>query len=203
VGANNQLVVSNGAAVFSGTGYIGSDRVTSNNTATVVGAGAVWSSTNFIYAGYVGSSNTLVVADGGMVRAVETRVGFDPISSNNLALITGSAALLNDTNTIVGYGGFGSQLIVSNGAAVFDAVGAVGYTNQSSQNSALITGSDSVWSNSIIAYIGYKAANNQLVVADGATMFSGDGLVGSFISSSNNTATIQDSGSVWRNTNVL
>ncbi|HXI84802.1 MAG TPA: hypothetical protein VNL17_12020 [Verrucomicrobiae bacterium] len=203
VGANNQLVVSNGAAVFSGTGFIGSDRVTSNNTATVVGAGAVWSSTNFIYAGYVGSSNTLVVADGGTVRAVEIRVGFDPISSNNLALITGSGALLNDTNIIVGYGGFGNQLIVSNGAVVFDTVGALGFTNQSSQNSALITGSDSAWSNSSIAYIGYKAANNQLVVADGATMFSGDGLVGSFISSSNNTATIQDPGSAWRNTNYL
>ncbi len=199
VGSGNQLIVSNGATVFSGNGYVGSDRLSSNNTATVVGTGATWSSTNLIQVGYVGSSNKLVVANGGLVLVNEVRVGLDPVSSNNLAVVTGNGALLNTGNTIIGYGGFGNQLIVSNGAVVLDFIGNVGYTNQSSQNSALVTGIGSAWSNVTTTYVGFKSPLNELVVANGGLVYDNEGYIGANAPASNNSALVTGPGAAWDN----
>lgn len=200
VGDGNQLIVSNGAAVFSGTGYVGVDRFTSNNTATVTGNGSAWANTNFLYVGYIGSSNTLVIADGGRANGPETRIGYGPLTTNNVALITGSGALLSNTaNTIVGYGGYAGQLIISNGATVYDSIGALGYTNQSSRNTATVTGSGSTWINTNNLFVGYVASSNTLVIADGGAVYDQEGRIGQFAVSSNNTVVVTGGG-LWSHT---
>ena len=199
-GAGNQLIVSNGATLFSGTGFIGAGNIASNNTATITGSGSTWANTNFLNVGFVGSSNKLVIADGGRASSPETRIGFDPLAGNNVALVTGPGAVLsNSVNTIVGYGGTSNQLIVAAGGAVFDQVGNVGYTNQSSRNIATVTGSGSVWSNTTTMYVGFKSASNQLVVADGGKVFDNEGYIGANLPASNNYAIVTGPGSLWEN----
>jgi T5SS/PEP-CTERM-associated repeat protein len=200
--SGNELVVSNGATLFSGNGYVGFNLVSSNNTATITGSNSVWASTNLIQIGYVGSSNRLFVINGARVLANETRIGFAPESTNSFALITGSGALLSNLTAIVGYGAYASQMIVSNGATVLDQNGAVGYTNQSSGNSAWITGSGSMWSN-VQTYVGYKSANNQLVVAADGALLDADTHIGTFANASNNSAWVTGPGSRWLNTGYL
>jgi len=200
-GTENQLTIANGATVFSGAGFVGGGNIASNNTATITGSGAQWNTTNFLYVGFVGSSNQLIIANGGRASATETRIGFDPVASNNFALVTGPDTVLsNSGNTIVGYGGFANQLIVSNGATVLDQIGNVGYTNQSSRNTALVTGFGSVWSNLVTTYVGFKSASNQLTIADGGMVFDDEGFIGGAVGGSNNLALVTGTDSYWENT---
>ncbi len=166
-GSFNQLVVTNGGTVFSGNAFIGHNKIGSNNVATVVGTGSLWSGTNLFYSGFIGSSNKLAILDGGVVRTLETRIGFDPTSSNNLGVVSGTGALLSNLNTVVGYGGFASALVISNSATVWDSVGFIGYTNQSAQDVATVTGAGSVWINANSLEVGNLAASNKLFLING------------------------------------
>ncbi|HTS19079.1 MAG TPA: hypothetical protein VMP11_16005, partial [Verrucomicrobiae bacterium] len=197
----NQLIVSNGARVFGATNYVAWFSVSSNNSVSVVGTGSVWSSTNFLYIGYVGSSNTLVVANGGRTATIETRIGFDPLSTNNVAIITGSGAVMSNTlNTMVGYGGNASQLIISNGATVYDSVGFLAYTNQSAQDTATVTGIGSEWVNTNQVDVGNLGALNQLFVVNGGFVYDESIYLGVGTASSNNTVAVSGVGSMVSNT---
>ena len=167
-GSSNQMIVGNGAQVFSGVGYIGWDNISSNNAVSIVGTGSVWSSTNDLYVGYIGSSNQLIIANGGNISALESRIGYNPASTNNAALITGNgSSWSNQVGTIVGLGGVANQLTIADGATVFDTLGVVGETNQSSRNTVTVTGSGSMWINTNALYVGQLASSNQLVLANG------------------------------------
>jgi T5SS/PEP-CTERM-associated repeat protein len=200
-GSFNQLIVSNGARVFGATNYVAWFSVSSNNIVSVVGTGSVWSSTNFIYIGYVGSSNMLIVANGGRTATIETRIGYDPLSTNNVALITGSGSVMSNTlNTVVGYGGNASQLIVSNGATVYDSVGFLAYTNQSAQDTATVTGIRSEWVNTNELCVGNLGALNQLFVVNGGFVYDDSIYLGVGPASSNNTVVLSGDGSMVSNT---
>ncbi len=162
------MTVSNAAHVFSGVGYEGWFNTSSNNIISISGTGSVWSATNDIYVGYIGSSNQLVIANGANISALESRIGFNPVSTNNAALITGNgSSWSNQAGTVVGFGGVANQLTIANGATVFDTLGVVGDTNQSSRNTATVTGSGSAWINTNALYVGDLASSNQLVLANG------------------------------------
>ena len=201
LGSFSQMVVTNGAQAFSGNGYVGWFHTSSNNTATITGPGSVWSSTNVINMGLVGSSNTLVVANGGSVRALESHIGFDPFGTNNVALVTGTGSTwTNSLNTIVGYGSFASQLIVSNGGVVFDTTGYIAYTNQSAQDMVTVTGSGSKWINTNSLFVGNLGAGNTLSLINGGIANSESAYLGEGPASSNNTVVVSGNGSILSNT---
>jgi T5SS/PEP-CTERM-associated repeat protein len=200
LGSSNQMVAANGGKVFSGAGYVGWFNTTSNNTASVTGTGSVWSATNDIYVGYIGSSNQLTIANGGGVSALESRIGYDPFSTNNVALVTGSGSTWsNQVGTIVGLGGVASQLIISNGAIVFDTIGELGDTNQSSGNTATVTGGGSTWINTNVLYVGNLAEGNTLFLINGGVANSPSTYLGVGPTSSNNTVIVSGAGSVLSN----
>jgi T5SS/PEP-CTERM-associated repeat protein len=201
LGSFNQMVVTNGGHVFSGVGYIGWFNTASNNTASITGSGSLWSATNDIYVGYVGSFDELVIANGGAVSALESRIGFNPVSTNSTALVTGSGSTWsNQVGTIVGFGAVGSQLIISNGATVFDTVGIVGETNQSSRNTATVTGSGSVWINTNALYVGFLASSNELVLANGGAANAPSTYLAFASASSNNLLAVTGNGTTLSNT---
>jgi T5SS/PEP-CTERM-associated repeat protein len=91
-GAGNQLVVSNGGLARNNYGVLGRASNSSNNQAVVTGPGSEWSNFHELYVGNDGAGNRLVVSNGGVVLAVEAvYVGFNPTSTNNLALVDGGS----------------------------------------------------------------------------------------------------------------
>lgn len=203
-GAFNQLIVTNGGAVCSGEGYLGAARSGSNNTARIIGNGSAWKNANGFYVGSLGPWNNLVIRDGGTVSAINGFVGFAATSSNNMVSVADNGSVWsNSFSLVIGYAGPGNKLVVTNGAAVQDSSGALGYMTSSTQNSALIDGVNSVWSNDGFLYIGYSGALNRLTVTNGGTVFSGDCYLGALNSGSNNLVSVTGVGSIWRTTNTL
>src|SRR6266481_6132329 len=149
-GSANRLVVSNGAVVADVDGFLGHDPGASNNVAVVTGVGSVWSNRLNLNVGFDGAGNQLVVSNGAFVRANIGQIGFNPSSSNNLALVTGAGSVWSNANELyVGFTGAGNRLVVSNGANVFNSTGTVG-GDGAGNDLAVVTGAGSMWSNASI-----------------------------------------------------
>jgi len=197
-GGGNQLVVGNGALVADDTGYLGYFASANNNVAVVTGAGSVWSNRLNLNVGFDGAGNQLVVSNGAFVRANIGQIGFNPSSSNNLALVTGAGSVWSNANELyVGFTGAGNRLVVSNGANVFNSTGTVG-GDGAGNDLAVVTGAGSMWSNASIL-VGNFAASNRLVVSEGGLLRDNFGFVGVDATSSNNAALVTGLGSVWTN----
>ena len=203
-GGNNQLIVTNGGAVFSGnTGYLGYSFFSSNNVATVTGSGSVWSNGVTLQIGNFSSNNKLKIADGGTVYV---RLQSSMAGNRNMAIVTGGGSIwTSGENLNIGQGGAGNSLVISNGGQVFNGFGNVGFDGNSSNNSVVVSGSGSVWSNQSV-FVGSQGAGNTLLISNGAQVIDGSasnvklgGFIGEGASSSGNTAVVTGSGSLWKN----
>ena len=122
-------------------------------------------------------------------------VGYDPSASNNQITIDGDGTLLtNSADLYVGYDGSSNSMIVSNGAVANDS-GYIGYTNGSSNNSVLVTGSNSLWTSSGNLYVGYGGSSNSLTISNVGTVSSTITYIGNDESSSNNSVLVTSGGS--------
>jgi T5SS/PEP-CTERM-associated repeat protein len=152
--------------------------------------------------GSAGSGNLLIVTNGGMVRNSQGQMGWDPLSCSNTAIVTGRGSLWTNFNGLdVGHGGAGNRLVVNDGGTVKSAYGAVGFGTDSTGNVAIVTGTNSLWSNGGV-FVGWFGAGNWLVVSNGAMLHSGGGSLGED-SGGNNTAVVTGPGSLWSNTASL
>jgi T5SS/PEP-CTERM-associated repeat protein len=93
-------------------------------------------------------------------------------------------------------------LLIQNGGALFNGFGYLGFAARATNNTAVISGSGSVWSNSFDLYVGRSGAHNSLVITNHGQVFDGYGCMGYNSSSSNNSALVTGS-SVWRNSGDL
>ena len=100
----------------------------------------------------------------------------------------------------IGSNTFADALVVQNGGFLNNSVCFLGYEASSTNNSVLVTGTGSIWSNQS-GYIGYSGAGNSLVIRDGGRV-RGITTVGMNSSSSNNHVLVSDPGSVWSNIDV-
>ncbi len=106
---------------------------------------------------------------------------------------------LSTTNFIIGDEGSGNSLTIKDGGLVISPVGNLGYFVGSSNNTALVTGIGSVWSNTIGGLgIGGPSSGNSLIISNGGEVF-GLGEIGNGSTSSNNSAIITGTGSIWAN----
>jgi len=172
---------------------------------TNIVSGVTSNVTGDYYVGNTGPFNGLIVTNAGQLNVSGSGyMGYTVAASNNTALVTGSGSVWNVNGHLnVGYGtsANNNQLTISAGAHVQDNVGDIGYGG--ANNSVLITGSGSVWSNvnssgSAILIVGDQTAGNQLTVANGGHLYNN---IGSYIGynsgASNNTVLVTGSGSVW------
>jgi T5SS/PEP-CTERM-associated repeat protein/autotransporter-associated beta strand protein len=168
--SGRQLVVSNGGTVGTFIGVIGRNSTASNNEATVTGSNSLWTNSTSIYVGYDGSGNSLVISNGGTAIGYTVFIGTFASSSNNSVLVTGANSRLNTSGTLYfGYGGSGgNSLVISNGGTVAASSSDIGVS--SINNSALVTGAGSLWTNSGTLRLGPNNTNNALTVSDGGTL---------------------------------
>ena len=173
-GGGNQLIVSNGAAVYSGSNMlIGLNSGAVSNALLLTGAGTslLLGSTADLTVGSNSSFNWLIISNGAVANCRNGTLGMSVASGTNQALVTdpGSAwnALLNIS---VGGNGIGNRLVITNGGVVNSFLGFF-----SSNGEAIVTGSGSAW-NSDRIFVGLSQGANRLVVTNSATVVATNGL---------------------------
>ena len=119
-------------------------------------------------------------------------------------LVTGGNSLWTNSDALfVGYAGSGNSLVISNGGSV--VIGAeesssyIGFLETSSNNSVLVTGTNSVLMNSGFIFVGFLASGNSLVISNGASVTSWGGAIGAYSFSSNNSVLVTGTNSLWTN----
>ena len=191
-GRGNELLVTNGGSVVGGSGAVGANGG-GNNRATVTGHDSLWVNDS-IMLGSTGGSNTLLVADGGTVRtSSSSTIGY--YSSPNTALITGPGSLWTSASLTIGYSAGANQLIISNAAAVVNGTTSLA----ASGNALVITGAESLLTNSSDLHVGYTGSSNQMTVLDGGTVADATGRIGGSSFSTANLVRVSGAGSVWTN----
>ncbi|NBO94210.1 MAG: hypothetical protein EBV06_18155, partial [Planctomycetia bacterium] len=203
-GSGNRLVVSNDGQVYCQNGVLGWTENAGNNSALVTGTNSKWTVGGDLTLGGRASEisiapdgNSLVVSNGGQVVIVGAlRIGV--FSRSNSVLVTGSGSSVQGS---VIMGGFATSLrnnslVISNGGRVSGGYGYIG--NWSSNSTALVTGTNSVWTNSGNLYVGYDSLGkgNRLVISNGATVANAEGIVGGGAISTNSAVQIASGASL-------
>jgi T5SS/PEP-CTERM-associated repeat protein len=210
-GVNGSLTISNGATMSNGgafaashDGALGVDSTSSNNFALVTGGGSVLNCADNMYVGLNGPVNRLVISNGGQVINTEGHIGSNSGSDYNSALVTGTNSVwTNSTDFYVGYISVGNSLVISNGGRVINNYGYVGRDTSSDNNSVMVVGTNSVWTNHANMYVGCYGSGNRLVISSGGRVSDDWGMIGYDTDSFNNQALVTGTGSVWSNTNVV
>jgi T5SS/PEP-CTERM-associated repeat protein len=207
-GSHSSLTISNGGQVINfgpGGYYSGIGGNSSSNRVEVTGAGSTWRCrSDALYVGNNGASNSLVIRNGGnLVGGSGGAIGAGLTSSNNSVLVTDIGSVWSNLGVSIGSGGWGNRLVVSNGGRVLSSGnGRVGGSDfiKFGNNSALVTGSGSVWSNGGDWQVGGYMWGNSVIVNNGGLLFNFHGYVGAYpTTSSNNSMVVSDAGSVWTN----
>jgi T5SS/PEP-CTERM-associated repeat protein/autotransporter-associated beta strand protein len=107
-----------------------------------------------------------------------------------------------DVDFYLGDDGSSNSLVISDGGALENAVGYIGY-DEGSNNSVLVTGTSSTWTNSATLSIGIGGSSNSLVISDGGKVANTDGYIGNNSTSSNNSVLVTGTGSTWTNSGGL
>jgi len=169
-GSANSLVVSNGGIVADTYIYIGNATGSSNNSVLVTGVNSAWSNSGQIYVGSGGAGNSLVISNGGKISDSSVYLGLSSYSSNNSAQIYGvNSVWSNSVSFVVGAGGGGNSLVVSNGGMLSDVYATIGSNSTSSNNTVLVSGSGSLWRNSGGLTVG-NFGGGTLTVANGGVV---------------------------------
>ena len=205
VGTNGSftlLILSdNSLLTNSAQGVIGRNATAKSNEVRLVSASARWRMGGSLFVGLSGAANRLTVSNGGVVTANVGDVGVTPTSSSNVVVVTGSGSLWSNALELVfGFDSAGNQLVISNGGVVRNGVGYLGNTASSSNNLAVVTDPDSVWTNGSVLNIGFAGAvGNHLRISNGGRVVNSDGFVGFSAASRSNTVFVTGSGSTWNN----
>ena len=114
---------------------------------------------------------------------------------------------------IVGNTNFADALLIQSAGVQLNSGGDnfVGYASSGSNNSVVVSGAGSAWSNHLALVVGRSGAGNSLVISNGGHVHSfyepigyfGSGFVGYNQGSSNNFVLSTDTGSVWSNDNTF
>ena len=190
-GSGNSLIISNGATMTNFRAWIGYNLGSSNNsvlvtgTNSLTGSNSLWTNRSSLRLGSSGSGNSLVISNGGRAFFTLGLISFFAESSNNTVQVTGTNSIMTSGNAFYfGYYGSASSLLVSNGGTLAGTEGYLGLTATASNNSALITGANSLWTNSGQLWVGYEGVSNSLTVSAGGTVVATNIVLGSKAGSS-------------------
>jgi T5SS/PEP-CTERM-associated repeat protein len=227
-GNSNRFVAANGASVFASNnvvvglnsgsvsnflmlsaaavltnhlnGVLGGSAGANANTAVLSDSNTLWGLGQLLYVGSNGALNHLVISNGARISSLAGNVGNGTNSSNNSVLISdpGSSWQM-PADFEVGYSGAGNLLVISNGALLANSDGGIGGFISASNNEAIVTGTNSVWTNRQGLIVGTAGQGTQLAAADGAIVDNLAGTIGNSVSSSNNYVLIADPGTFWIN----
>ena len=157
--------------------------------------------------GDVGAANSLVISNRGLlINSTNANLAFEG-GSSNMAVVTGGSTWSNSGSLYVGHSGPFNSLVISgdstgNGSHVLDTRGYVGFDAFAISNSAVVSGTNSIWNNSDFLTIGSASSFNSLVISNGGVVSD----AGAFLGSSAGTyesALVTGPGSLWTNNGSL
>jgi len=171
----------------------------------------------------VNAGNSLTVADGGMVAVCgqvfsddesgglsvggrvtggNSSIGDDPAMGSNSVLVTGAGSIWSNVGEVVfGNCGPGNQLTIRDGAEVVAMRCSAGRSSSASNNTVLVSGAGSVWSNSLYLMFGVCGEGNQLTIDGGGQAVCGQMTIGA--ASGGNKVQVTGNGSRLNNTSLL
>lgn len=118
-------------------------------------------------------------------------------------IITGGASVNGGATYYIGSNGSLNYLEINNGSLT-DGNAIIGNTAAASNNTAVVTGANSVWTNTgLNFYVGYTGAVNSLTVSNGGRVYSYQGYVGYNASSINNSVLVTGTCSLWNSSYKL
>ncbi|HLX71218.1 MAG TPA: hypothetical protein VKV04_16455, partial [Verrucomicrobiae bacterium] len=214
VGTNGSftlLVVTNGSTVSNSTDgaivSIGANASAQSNRLIITDPGTSWTAIEKVTSsvGQSGSANELDILNGAKAINFASYIGQTAPGSNNLVLVSGAGSTWSNFTVIIGNGGPGNALIVTNGARVFTifpaSISVVGNSSTSSNNYATVSGAGSVWTNSTFVVGTNSSRMNQLNINNGARFGSAALSVGAGADS--NVVTVTGAGSVLQCYGIL
>jgi outer membrane autotransporter protein len=177
------------------------DDVTLNatfpNPTVVNGANAA---AHYLYLGTIDSyTGSLTITNGGTVADTAGFVGHLS-NANGVVTVTGAGSVWSNSSDLFLASSTNSTgtLTISNGGAVSDTVGHVGYGGT---GTATVDGSGSTWTNSGDLYIAEHGVGT-LVVTKGGAVSNATGTIG-WHAGSNGMVTVDGAGSTWTNSSNL
>ena len=198
-GSFTRLQLSNNALLTNSfNGVIGQNATASSNEVHLTSGTSRWQIGNALFVGSNGPANRLIVSNGALVQNNLGVIGNSASSSRNLALVTGVGSLWSHADLVVGGSGPDNGMVVSNGARVISNSGSLGrFNTTSTRNFAVITGTGSVWDNSLAVNVGFVGTANRLVIEDGGLVRSRTAVVGNASTASDNEALVTGPASQW------
>jgi T5SS/PEP-CTERM-associated repeat protein len=103
---------------------------------------------------------------------------------------------IGDTN-------FADVLLIENSGVLSNSFAYIGRTASSTNNSVLVTGSGSVWVNTLSLTVGFEGTGNSMVISNGGQVVDAGCNLGDEGGSSNNFVLVIGPGSVWTNNGGL
>jgi T5SS/PEP-CTERM-associated repeat protein len=143
--------------------------------------GGLWSNSGGLFVGNSGTGS-LTISGG----TVSDATGYIGSSSGSTGLVTMTGGLWSNSGDLyVGYAGSGNNLTISNQGTVSSVNGWIGFDSNSANNSVLVTGSNSLWTNSGDLYVGVGGGGNSLTVSNAGGISCGSLSIGGGSGSNN------------------
>jgi len=195
LGISNRLVLAGAGSVLTGLSniYVG---VYGQGNALVISNNVSVQTDGILSVGTMYGQNSFVLGDGASLLTHGAQVGIGNSHENNL-LVTEGASWTNYGSLHVG-GLAGGNVVEIRGNFQMDGggssplwVGVLGVSNR-----LVLAGAGSVLTGLTNIYVGGGGNGNTLVISNGTTISSGDGLIGS--SGANNRMLIEGTGTTWQ-----
>ena len=212
-GSMNTLALNNAGTLSSSPPLLVSNRVTIGSSGVIgiinsslqIDSSTTASNFDGVIVGVSGSGNQLSII--GVLSSFLGRIGSNVGSSNNTVIVSGTGSVWHNSGVVVGSFGSRNSLIISNGGLIADGVFGstctIGNSSSSSNNTVLIVGAGSVWTNGAVNIGSQGSSFNSLIISNGGAMFTIFGSLVHGVSGSNNTVLVSGGGSVLSNGSVL
>ena len=147
-GGGNLLVISNGGAVSSVSGYVGEGlgaTGTGSNAAIITGTGSVWRNSGDFNIGYADNgADSLTISAGGALYSRSGTIGNNTFAGGNSALITGNGSLWSNSSvfTLSAYYAGSDTITVANGGALAASGITLGSGGPGTLNIGTLVGND-------------------------------------------------------------
>ncbi|MFZ2643453.1 MAG: hypothetical protein WA117_20850, partial [Verrucomicrobiia bacterium] len=191
---NNAIQVSAGATLVSSGAVVGvySDAgYNRNNSVSITGSGSVWTNSGVFDLGVAASFNHFVVSNGARAYHASVIIGDSATAASNTTVISSTGSVLSSSGPLtIGNAGSGNGLTIVNGGQVINADAYVGCNASAGNNSVLVTGDGSVWTNTGVLTIG-SGLGNSVTLANGGRIYA------SVLSNNNGNIFTMEGGSAY------
>jgi T5SS/PEP-CTERM-associated repeat protein len=128
-GHDNALMIVNSGQVRSAVGILGDYDDGIGNQVIISGAGALWTNSGTLTVGNDGSGNQVVITNDGQLVCAASMIGYGPHAGGNAVVLTGTNAMWSGfTNLVIGNGGTGNIVRISQGAFLTNRQTWIGFT---------------------------------------------------------------------------